>query len=113
VALVESLISTVCALSPGAYNQACTKAADATSMQVGVTQEDKKYEDIIQKMALDESYKLVGQNTVYTLGGAAFVYKTYSEKKMGVDIPNAIVCDTIHADFSPSSYGLKLQWSFK
>lgn len=158
MAVIEGLISTMCALSPVGGGNACNHAMDATSRsitvesqaskvpdvyycqkvmaqehpnkydleecmkgmdtpetKVNIRDEDSNTENKYQQMALQESYDLLGQKTVYGVGGAAFLYKAYSDKKFTVDVPSPIICDKIHfdSDFNQNTYGLRLQWNFK
>jgi hypothetical protein len=114
VALIDSAISTVCSLLlSGTYNNACNKAADATTTKIGIKQEDIKDEDIFQKYMLNQSYKLVGKETVYTAGAGVYLYKIYSDKKVTIEIPNLGFCDSMHSDLSMTNYTLQFKWSFK
>jgi hypothetical protein len=113
VGLTESAIATICALTPGNYNNACNKGADAATTQLGVKQDDVKYEDKLQKMGLQESYDLIGQRNVYIIGGTAYIVNAISNKKVVFEIPNLGVCDSVHADLSPTSSTVNLKWTFK
>jgi hypothetical protein len=93
--------------------ESCKKGTDVTITEISAKEQMNATENQFQQYMLDESYKMVGKNTIYTLGGAAFLYNTYTTKKLTVDIPNAKICDTLHADVAPDSYGLRLQWNFK
>lgn len=113
MALIEGLLSSVCAMTPGNYNQACTKAADATSIQTGVKQTDAQQEDYWSKWGLKQSTEIVGEKTIYTMGTGVYLYKTYADKKVSVDLPKVWFCQSIHTELSPNSYGVQLKWTFK
>jgi hypothetical protein len=95
--------------------QECLKNYSSPEVKINVEQETSGAENKYQNMALDESYKLLGRNTVYGVGSAAFIYKAYTDKKFTVDVPGAFVCDKVHldSDFNQSVFGLRLQWFFK
>lgn len=92
---------------------ACSKSKEFTITEVSAREEIGQTENQFQQYMLKEAYDTVGKRVIDTLGSAAFIYKIYTDQKLTFDIPNAKVCDTIHADLTPSSYGLRLQWSFK
>jgi hypothetical protein len=138
------------------YNNACSKAADATSMSISVQEKIKatdftacnkvfsgvpvtkeeilacnksigassvqdvsakadiaNKEDLFQKYMMNESFQLVGKQTIYTIGAGAYLYNVYQQRKVTIDIPNLGICDSLHTDLSLSSYTLQLKWSFK
>jgi hypothetical protein len=102
---------------PNKYDlEECMKGMGSGSSKVNVEQEMNGTENKVQNMMLHESYDLLGQKTVYGVGGAAFLYKSYTDKKFTVDVPCVYgICDKVHldSDFNQNTYGLRLQWNFK
>ena len=92
---------------------ACAKSKTVTVTDVSAKDQMNSTENKFQQFALKEAYDTLGKTTVNGVGSVAFLYNTYTTKKLTFEIPHAIICDTIHADVSPNSYGVKLQWSFK
>jgi hypothetical protein len=92
---------------------ACAKSKTVTTTEISAKDQMSAAENKAQKLALGQAYDTLGKTTVDGIGSAAFLYNTYTTKKLTFEIPHAIICDTIHADVSPNSYGVKLQWNFK
>jgi hypothetical protein len=113
VALIESLMASLCAMAPANYGLACNKAADATSLQTGVKQESIKIEDSATKLGYQKAESLVGNKTINVVGASVFVYKTVEDKKLHVDLPSLGICDKVTTELATDSQLLKLQWNFK
>ena len=92
---------------------ACAKSNEVTITDISAKDQMNKTENQFQKFMLDQAYDTVGKHTVYTVGTVGYLYNVYTTKKVTFDIPHAILCDSIHADVSPTSAGLRLQWNFK
>jgi len=92
---------------------ACNKNISVIATNVSAKEEMNSSENKFQQYVLNQAYGTVGKNTVYTMGGIGYLYNAYTTKRVTFDIPNAKVCDSIHADVSPNSAGLRLQWNFK
>ena len=95
--------------------QECLKGMGGSVNKTNVQDEMSGTENKVQQMALQESYDILGQKTVYGVGGAAFLYKAYTDKKFTIDVPGAFLCNKIHldSDVNSNTYGLRLQWNFK
>jgi hypothetical protein len=106
-------IIAACLNTPATYTTACNKAVDAGTRQVGIRQEADKYEDLTTKFADHEAQSLIGKKGVSVVGATVFIYKTTSEKKLKVDIPNFGICDQVSTELATDSQTLRLIWNFK
>lgn len=113
MALIETAFVTLCALTPsGTYNTACDKAADAATRQVGIRQDDDKYEGIMNNMAVKEARDLVGDKVLMG-GAAAFVgYQLSMHQGIGFDTKAPFFCDTIAGNFGGTNTTVTFKWKF-
>lgn len=113
MALTEMFIVAACMNTPAMYNNACNKAADAGTRQVGFRQQADTFEDLTTKFVDKEAQSLIGKKGVSLVGTGMFLYKVNSDKKLKVDMPNFGLCDQISTELATDSQLLRLQWNFR
>ena len=71
--LIESLIAAICVAGP--YHDACAKAIEASSKQIGIYQGVEKVETETQKRTLKTVASFTGETPLMVVGAAAKVYR--------------------------------------
>jgi hypothetical protein len=112
VAAIETVIATMCALTPVNGNQACSKAADAASIQMGVKQQDQQYEDKATQMVLKKTIDLLGKTTVYGVGGVVWIGNTVKNKSLTFELPKTKYYQSVNAEATTNSAKLNIKWTF-
>lgn len=113
MALTEMFIVLACTNTPAIYTTACNKAVDAGTRQTGIRQQADKAEELTTKFADHEAQSLIGKKGVSVVGAGMFIYKTTTDKKLKVEVPNFGLCDSINTELATDSQMLRLQWNFK
>lgn len=110
--LFGQAIVAVCIGTSGQYNQACNKAVDATSQQIGFRQQVDKTEDVSNHLLMSQGERTLGHAAMWTLGVGAYAYKANREKAVVFKVPTLGVADSVTNRVTPNSYGLNFQWKF-
>jgi hypothetical protein len=110
--LVSSAIVAICVSTQGNYNDACNKALDAGTRQIGLRTQVDQAEDNSVRL-LDQKARMILTTEEYSaLGMAGFAYKTAKDKRLNFNLPNFGVCDRITNEVTRSSYNIQFNWRF-
>jgi hypothetical protein len=108
--LFGSFIIAACIGTQGNFQEACTKAVDAGTRQVGLRQEFDTFEDNTYKFVENKVRKEVTPDGVYVLSSAAFAYNTVKKQKLVFTVPNLGICNQISNEIAPNSYLVVFRW---
>lgn len=98
--------------SSGQYSDACNKAIDAGTRQVGIRQEADKIENSTSLLVAKEANNTLGKDVVFFIGASAFVYNVQKGKSVTFKLPSLGIANSINNQIMPGYYRLNIQWNF-
>lgn len=110
--LFGSAFLTMCLGFQAQYNEACNRALDATSRQVGIRQQAEYVESRVNVVLDQEAHKRIGQKGMALIGAVGFGYKTAQEKKVAFKVPTLGICSSARGEIGVEQYTLNLNWNF-
>lgn len=108
--LLGNAIIALCVSASGQYNQACNKALDAGTRQVGIRQDADALEDKSLDLAKITATKNLGPAPVAVATAGVYTYRVYKEKSIVFKLPNMGIADTISNQITDKSYKLNFEW---
>lgn len=116
--LIDPLIVALCfntaaPIENGKYNEACNKAVDAYTRQVGVRQDSDNLESKTIEYVDEKAEKKLGKAGKILVGSTIILYKTAKDKKLVLKIPEPGFCNSIENEATKDSYQVKFKWSIK
>ena len=110
--LFGQAIIAACATATGQYNQACNKALDAATRQVGIRQVVDGTENYATGFVITKAKNAAGKDLTSAMGTGMFIYNTAKSKNISFNLPTLGVADSISNQISLKSYNMNLQWHF-
>lgn len=110
--LVSTAIVSLCVSVSANYNDACNKALDAGTRQVGFRQQADQAEDSTVRLLDNKVQTTLTKEEYSLLGAAGFVYKTAKDQRLKFNLPNFGVCTKVTNEITPTSYNIQLNWRF-
>lgn len=111
-ALFGSAILSICAGAQNNYYEACSKALDATSRQIGLRQEADSVEQRMRGIAEDNAKKYLGKESVATVAFVGFTYKSVKERQVTFKLPNLGLCNSVTSQVGTEQASLRMDWNF-
>lgn len=111
--LASLMIQYACITTQGTYNVACSKAAEATLVQTGVSKTMGALEAYGQDRAKYLAVKYVGDSNIKTLGSFYYVYHVYQTRSLHLKLPTLGLANSVDTTLTPDSAQLGLQWSLR
>lgn len=97
----------------GKYNDACTKAMDAGTRQVGLRQSIDKVEDGTVNYVNASAMKVTPKPIQEAVGSGLYVYKVARDKKLTFKVPTLGFCSSMTTELEPNRYALVLRWNLQ
>jgi hypothetical protein len=110
--LLGSAILTACLGLEGSYYQACSKAMDAGTRQIGLLSEAQRLDGELNKYGQQQGKRYFGKDGMAAIGFIGFGAKTVRDQKVAFKLPNMGLCNSINNEIGKDSYNIKLQWDF-
>jgi hypothetical protein len=110
--LFGSAILSACLGLEGSYYDACSKAIDAGTRQIGLYQQAELIEKRTNKYALGEAKKYFGDEGVKAIGFIGFGVKTVRDEKVAFKLPNLGLASSVNNEIGKDSYKINIQWNF-
>ena len=111
--LFGSAFLSICMGLSGSYNEACMKALDATTRQLGIRQKAEFVENRVNVVLNEQVVRRVPHKSMVMIGLVGFGYKTVKERKVGFKIPTFGVCSSARGEVSLNGdLSLNLNWNF-
>lgn len=110
--LVGSAILTACLGLHGSYYDACSKAMDAGTRQIGLRQQADDIENRTRQFGEQQARKYIGKEGMSAIGFIGFGVKTVQEKKVAFKLPNLGLCSSINNEVGTDHYNIRFQWDF-
>lgn len=99
------------ALSSGHYNEACNKAMDAGTRQLGWRQNVDRVEDKTTQYANTMALAYTPKPIQDVFGAAGFIYRSAMARKLSFRLPTLGVCSSANNEISPEGYTLNIKWN--
>jgi hypothetical protein len=112
MAILDSIIVSVCMSVSGQGNEACQKALTAGAKQSGVEQSANSYEQNRLNYMQSGAESFFGKNTVAAIGGVGWAAKSAVDHKASIGLPNFGICSGIKIEINSNTERLVLQWRF-
>lgn len=110
--LLGSVILSACLGLEGSYYEACSKAMDAGTRQIGLRAEADRLDGQLNRYVQSQGYKLLGKEGMDAIGFIGFGTKSVREEKVAFKLPNLGLCNSINNEIGKDSYSIKIQWNF-
>lgn len=110
--LMSQVIMMACIGSAPAYNQACNKALDAATRQVGVRQQVDTAEDKTVQIVSHKAQTIVGNDVTSVVGVGGFILKTARDRSLNFGIPTLGLCSSLRNQIGVDSYAIMAEWRF-
>lgn len=94
------------------YYEACLKAMDAGTRQVGIRQQYDATEGKLNEVATHQAENTLGKPVMSAIGSGVFVYKTVNDKKVTFRLPTGGLADSVSNTITPTSYSVNIQWKW-
>ncbi len=95
------------------YHEACLKAADAGSRQVGLRQNVDSTQDRANEMVTRKAENSLGHGVVEAATVGGFAYKCVSSKSVSFRVPTLGLADSIENRLGIGSYNVLFRWNLK
>jgi hypothetical protein len=105
--LAAMVIDLACSNSFSNHQEACQKFLEASGKTTQIYQNTDKTEAYITTTVKNET----GEEIVYTITAAGFVYRSYRNKSVNIKLPTFGVCDSMSTKVGPDSGSLNLKWN--
>lgn len=110
--LFSTGIVTVCAsLAVGQYNDACNKAMDAGTRQVGWRQTADSAEDKTVQYVNSKAQHYAPKPLQDVVAVTGFAVRAARDKRVDFKLPTMGLCNSLSNSITPDSYQLTIQWS--
>lgn len=110
--LFGSAILSACMGLQGNYYEACSKAMDAGTRQIGLRQQADDIEHKLNDWSRDQAQRYMGNEFMGVVGFVGFGVKTYREQRVAFKIPNLGMCSSINSEVGRTQQTIKFQWNF-
>lgn len=110
--LFGSVILSACLGLQGNYYEACSKAMDAGTRQIGLRQQADQLENNLNNYGQQQGHRYLGQEGMSAIGFIGFGVKTVREEKIAFKLPNLGLCSSINNEVGKDHYNIKFQWDF-
>lgn len=110
--LITTAIVAVCVNYQGAYVEACNKALDATTRQVGLRYGADLLESKANEVVTQKAEMVIGKRGMEVVGSGTYVYKVIADKSVRFRVPTLGLCNSITNRITPISYDLTAEWKF-
>lgn len=110
--LFGSVILSACLGLNGSYYEACSKAMDAGTRQIGIRQKADEIESQTRNYTDSQGKKYLGKEGMAAIGFIGFGVKTVREEKVAFKLPNLGLCSSINNEIGKDHYNVKFQWDF-
>jgi len=110
--LFGSAILSVCVGFQGQYNEACSKAIDAGTRQIGIRQQADQFETQFVQYADKQGHKYLGSDGMATIGFIGFGYRAVRDERVVFKLPNLGLCSSINNEIGRNFYNIKFKWDF-
>jgi len=108
--LLGNAIVALCVSASGQYNQACNKALDAGTRQIGIRQDADNLEDKSLDLAKNTATTNLGPTPVAIVTAGVYTYKVYKDKSIVFKLPDIGIADSISNQITDKSYKLNFTW---
>lgn len=110
--LFGTYLVAACVSVQGQYHEACNKALDAGTRQVGIRQQVDNAEDKSLQLVNAKAENTIGKDGMWVVGSGFFVYKTARDKSLDFKLPTLGLCNSVTNHVTADSYNIKLNWNF-
>lgn len=110
--LMTTAIAAICVSAQASYGEACNKAFDAGTRQVGLRQTIDVAESRANELANAKVQQIIGREGVSLVGSGFWVYKVARDKTVVLRLPTLGICDSANNEISVDSYKLNVNWKF-
>ena len=111
-ALIGSAILSICSGAQNNYYEACNKALDATSRQIGLRQEADEVEQRMRAITENSARKYLGKESVATVAFIGVTYKAVKERQVTFKLPNLGLCNSVTSQVGTEQASLRMDWNF-
>lgn len=94
------------------YYDACMKAADAGTRQVGIRQSVDQAQSKINSIVSDKVEKTVGRKVVTMVATGGFLLRTFNTKTISFRLPTLGLANSVENEVSPTTYKLVMKWNW-
>ena len=104
-------ISAMCSSYEGTrYYDACLKALDAGTRQVGVRQQADNAQNKMNEMISTKVNRTVGKSVIQIVTVGGVVVKTARDKKISFGLPTLGLASSVDNEVGVDSYKIVIQW---
>lgn len=110
--LFGSVILSLCAGAQGSYHDACDKALDATSRQIGLRQQADDIESRARGYAEGRAKRYLGNESMSAVAFVGFTAKAVKEHQVAIKLPNLGLCNSVTSQIGTDQSSLQMVWNF-
>lgn len=106
-------IAAMCAQYEGTrYHEACLKAVDAGTRQVGLRQGVDDVQNKVNQLVTQKARSTFGETTLKVVATGTVVVKTVNEKRFSFGLPTLGLANSINNEVGVQSYKIEFKWNW-